>query len=90
MFKKNFFKSQIPLLCYNVNYNDVDKVKHFEGGEIMKKIVLAIIATSMLLTNVAFASTVSTKTTYANTSKNSTVSNVKQNSVYHLNTQDPY
>jgi Ni/Co efflux regulator RcnB len=53
----------------------------------MKRIVLAIIATSMLLTNVAFAST---KTTHANTSKNGTVSNVKQNSIYHLNTQDPY
>jgi len=46
----------------------------------MKKIILTVMAISMLLTNVAFAST---KTTYNNTSKNSTVS-----SVYHLNTQD--
>ena len=49
----------------------------------MKKIVLAVIATSMLLTNVAFAST---KTTHTNSAKNSTVSSVTQNNVYHLNT----
>ncbi|AGF59420.1 competence protein ComGC [Clostridium saccharoperbutylacetonicum] len=53
----------------------------------MKKIILAVIATSMLLTNVAFAST---KTTHTNTGKNTTVSSVKQNSMYHLNTTDPY
>jgi Ni/Co efflux regulator RcnB len=49
----------------------------------MKKIILAVIATSMLLTNVAFAST----TTSA---KNSTVSTVSQSSGIHVNTQDPY
>jgi len=53
----------------------------------MKKILLTVIATTMLLSNVAFAST---KTTHANNTKNSTVSSVKQNNVYHLNTQDPY
>ena len=49
----------------------------------MKKIILTVIAMSMLLTNVAFAST---KTTHTD----STVSGVNQNNVYHLNTQDPY
>ena len=51
----------------------------------MKKIVLAVIATSMLLTNVAFAST---KITYTNSAKNSTVSTVAQNSYYQLQTHD--
>ena len=53
----------------------------------MKKIILAVIATSMLLTNVAFAST---KTTHIESTKNSTVSSVNQNNVYHVNTQDPH
>ena len=53
----------------------------------MKKILLGVIATSMLLTNVAFAST---KTIYTNTAENSTVSSVTQNSVYHLNSTDPH
>jgi len=53
----------------------------------MKKIILVAIAGTMLLSNVAFAST---KTTHANTSKNSAVSSVSQNNVYHLNTQDPH
>jgi Ni/Co efflux regulator RcnB len=48
----------------------------------MKKIVLAVIAMSMLVTNVAFAST---KTTHTKNTKNSTVSSV---TLYHLNTQD--
>jgi len=58
-----------------------------KGGEFMKKILLGVIATSMLLTNVAFAST---KTIYTNTAENSTVSSVTQNSVYHLNSTDPH
>jgi len=53
----------------------------------MKKVVLAVIATSMLLTNVAFAST---KNTHVNSDKTKAVSSVKQNNVYHLNTTDPY
>ena len=53
----------------------------------MKKIMLAVIATSMLLNNVAFAST---KTTHTNSSKNSTLSSVNQNNVYHLDTLDLY
>ena len=53
----------------------------------MKKILLTVIATTMLLSNVAFAST---KTTHANSTKNSTVSSVKQNNVYHLDTLDPH
>jgi hypothetical protein len=56
------------------------------GGKFMKKIILAVIATSMLLTNVAFAST---KTTHTNNTKNSTVSRLNQNNVYHVETQDP-
>lgn len=51
----------------------------------MKKIVLAVIAMSMLLTNVAFAST---KTTHTKNAKDSTVSSVTQNNVYHLETHD--
>jgi Ni/Co efflux regulator RcnB len=51
----------------------------------MKKIVLAVIAMSMLVTNIAFAST---KTTHTKNTKNSTVSSVTQNNIYHLNTQD--
>ncbi|WP_185966914.1 hypothetical protein [Clostridium sp. HBUAS56017] len=53
----------------------------------MKKIVLAVLATSMLLTNIAFAST---KTTYTNNAKNKTVSSVTENSVYHLETHDAH
>ncbi|WP_459481457.1 hypothetical protein [Clostridium saccharoperbutylacetonicum] len=52
----------------------------------MKKIILAVMATSMLLTNAAFAST---KTTHTKIAKNSTVSSVDPNNVYHLNTLDP-
>lgn len=55
------------------------------GGKFMKKFILTVIATSMLLTNVAFAST---QTTDTKNTKNSTVSSVNQNNVYHLNTQD--
>jgi len=59
----------------------------FEGGEFMKKIILAVIAGTMLLSNVAFAST---KTTHTNTVKTTTVFSVKQNSMYYLNTTDPH
>jgi len=53
----------------------------------MKKILLTVIATTMLLSNVAFAST---KTTHTNSTENSTVSSVNQNNVYHVDTLDPY
>ncbi|MBD7911162.1 MULTISPECIES: hypothetical protein [Clostridium] len=53
----------------------------------MKKIVLAVLATSMLLTNVVFAST---KTTRTKNTKDSIVSSVTQNNVYHTNTQDAH
>lgn len=53
----------------------------------MKKIVLAVLATSMLLTNVVFAST---KTTHTNTDKNVTVYRVTQNNVYHVDTYDSH
>lgn len=49
----------------------------------MKKIILTVLATSMLLTNVAFASTKTTPT-------NSTVSSVNQNNIYHIDTLDPH
>ncbi|WP_238917280.1 hypothetical protein [Clostridium sp. YIM B02555] len=52
----------------------------------MKKIVLTVIAVSMLLTNVAFASTSTEK---ANV-KNSTISSVTQNNMYHLDSTDPH
>ena len=47
----------------------------------MKKIMLAVITLSMLLTNVAFAST--------KTDKNSPVPSGNQTNVCHLDTQDP-
>jgi len=53
----------------------------------MKKILLAVIATSMLLTNVAFAST---KITHTNSTENSAVSSVNQNNPIHIDTTDPY
>lgn len=53
----------------------------------MKKILLGVIATSMLLTNVAFAST---KTTHQNTNENTIMYSVMQNNVYKLNTQDAH
>lgn len=49
----------------------------------MKKIILVVIATSMLLTTVAFAST---KTTH----KNINSTKVSQNNMYQLNSLDPY
>ncbi|OOM82193.1 hypothetical protein CLPUN_04530 [Clostridium puniceum] len=51
----------------------------------MKKIVLAVLATSMLLSNVAFAST---KTTHTKSTQNSTISKVTQNNGYQLMTHD--
>jgi hypothetical protein len=47
----------------------------------MKKIVLAVLATSMLLSNVAFAST-------NNTAKTKVAPTVEQNNVYNLETHD--
>lgn len=52
----------------------------------MKKIILAVIATSMLLTNVAFAST---NTKHIKNTKNNIVSSVNQNNLFHVDTQDP-
>jgi hypothetical protein len=51
----------------------------------MKKIILTVIAASMLLTNVAFAST---KITHTNNTKSITVFSANQNNVYHLDSQD--
>ncbi|MFT8352756.1 hypothetical protein [Clostridium saccharoperbutylacetonicum] len=53
----------------------------------MRKILLTAIVTSMLLSNVAFAST---KTVNTHTSKNTIASSVQKNSRIHLDTQDPY
>jgi hypothetical protein len=49
----------------------------------MKKIILAVVATSMLLTNVAFASS---QTTSTNNAKNGTMSSTNQ---IHLQSNDP-
>jgi len=51
----------------------------------MKKIILLVIAGTMLISNIAFAST---KT--ANTNSNKTVSTVSQNGWIYLNTTDPH
>lgn len=51
----------------------------------MKKIILTVLTGTMLLSNAAFAST---KTTYSDNSKNTTMSSVSINNAYHLNTQD--
>lgn len=53
----------------------------------MKKIILAVIATSILLTNVAFAST---NTIHIKNTKNITVSSLNQNSVLHVDSLDPH
>ena len=53
----------------------------------MKKIILGVIATSMLLTNVAFAST---KTTHTNTAKNKVVSTTQSKGWIYLNSTDPH
>lgn len=55
----------------------------FEGGEIMKRMILAVIVGTMLLSNAAFASTKTTDT-------NSTATSINQNSMYDLNSTDPY
>lgn len=52
----------------------------------MKKIILAVMATSMLLTNVVFAST---NTKHINNTKNITVSTLNQNNVFHVDSVDP-
>jgi len=53
----------------------------------MKKIILSAVAITMLLSNVAFAST---KNTNSNSDKTKVVSTVIQNNVIHLNTYDPH
>lgn len=50
----------------------------------MKKILLVVMATTMLLSNVAFASV---KT---NSTESKHISTAEQTNVIHLNTQDPY
>ncbi len=52
----------------------------------MKKIILAVMATSMLLTNVVFAST---NATYIKNAKSSTVPSLNQNNVLHIDSLDP-
>lgn len=59
----------------------------FEGGDFMKKIILAVIASTMLLSSVAFAST---KTTHNNTDKNKVVSTIHSNGWIHVETTDPH
>lgn len=53
----------------------------------MKKIILAVLAGTMLLSNVAFAST---KTTDVNSNETKSVSTVDQYNVIHVDTTDPY
>lgn len=52
----------------------------------MKKIILAVIAGTMLLSNIAFAST---KTASANSTKTKSASTVHQHNVIYLYTTDP-
>jgi len=52
----------------------------------MKKIILSVIAGTMLLSNVAFAST---KMADTNSTKTKSVSTVQQNNTFHLDTTDP-
>lgn len=53
----------------------------------MKKIILSTLAITMLLSNVAFAST---RPLNANSPKTNAVSNVKQDTVIDLYTLDPH
>ncbi|MDR3593190.1 hypothetical protein [Clostridium sp.] len=53
----------------------------------MKKIILSAVAITMLLSNVAFAST---RTSNANSAKIKAVSTVEQSNVIHLDTYDPH
>ncbi|EHJ02156.1 hypothetical protein CDLVIII_5686 [Clostridium sp. DL-VIII] len=53
----------------------------------MKKIILAVMATSMLLTNVAFAST---NANHIKNTKNNIVSSVNKNNVFHVDSVDPH
>lgn len=52
----------------------------------MKKIILAVVAVTMLLSNAAFAST---KKANVNNNKTKSVSDVHQHNVIHLDTTDP-
>ena len=83
--KKNFIYRKFHLNDTMLSVNLLTYLT--QGGEFMKKIILLAVTASMLLTNVAFAST---KTTHSNNTKNSTVSSANQKNVYHLNTEDPY
>jgi len=53
----------------------------------MKKIILAVITGTMLLSSSAFASTKSTDTTLDNSN---IVSSSTQNTIIHVNSQDPH
>jgi hypothetical protein len=52
----------------------------------MKKIILAVLIGTMILSNVAMASA---KTIHTNTVKNSTVSSANPSNVYHVDSTDP-
>ena len=58
-----------------------------EGGEVMKRIIIAAIASTMLLSSVAFAST---KTTHSNTDKGKSVQTTQSSTGIHLDTTDPH
>lgn len=53
----------------------------------MKKIILAVMSASMLVTNVAFAST---NTKHIKNTENITVSTLNQNNVFHVDSVDPH
>lgn len=53
----------------------------------MKKIILTVITGTMLISNVAFAST---KTVDANSTETKSVTTVQQHNVIHVDTTDPY
>jgi hypothetical protein len=53
----------------------------------MKKIILAVMITSMLLTNVVFAST---NTIHTKDTQNNIVSSLNQNSILHIDSVDPH
>lgn len=53
----------------------------------MKKIILTVLAVTMILSNVAM---VSAKTIHSNATKDSIVSSANQINVYHVDSTDPY
>lgn len=85
-FKNYFFYRKFHYYVIIVNERMLT-IYDFEEDDCMKKIILSAVAITMLLSNVAFAST---RTSNANSAKIKAVSTVEQSNVIHLDTYDPH